>query len=129
MENQNLKWLATVLLVCLVILLIINTFVKMPEISSKAVSDLPDIMAPKINIGNNEVSVNNPYLTVRGSAEDNVDIERVMVKVNNGKWQSALGTNFWEINLNLIKGQNVVYVQAFDSKGNASPVSSKTFNY
>ncbi len=123
MENQ-FRYLAVIVVVFFAILFIFNNPSK-NEVSTYAVNT-QDNYAPSVSI-DSQYFLNNNVLTLSGIALDNSDLQRIMVKLNNGRWQPASGTSSWGTTMTLSKGVNTVYVQAFDGSDNASPVSSKTF--
>ena len=124
MENQ-FRYLTMIVVVFFALLFIFDGYNNKNQISTNAVSN-PDVYAPGVSI-NSDSNLNNNVLTLTGTAFDDSNIQRVMVKVNNGRWEQAYGSSSWGKTLTLSKGSNTIYVQAFDGSNNASPVSSKTF--
>lgn len=133
MEKQIIKNLSVFVLILLAILLIIILFnynFDRGSIFSKVVSNA-DKIAPSVSITypNDNDKITDSPLLVRGSASDDLNVKEVRIKVNDGNWETVEGTTSWSKILNLINGENTVYVQAFDSSDNASPVFARTFIY
>jgi len=54
-------------------------------------------------------------ILVSGTAEDiNDDLSLVEIKVNNGNWETATGTENWSVTVNLVPGINTIEVRATD---------------
>ncbi len=89
------------------------------------IANFVDVQLPTAAITNvaSIIIVSNELFTVKGRAEDNVAVSNVLVRLNNGSWNSATpGNTFtnWSTDLPLIPGTNVVSVYAVDSSGNQS---------
>ncbi|MFH1311193.1 MAG: Ig-like domain-containing protein [Nanoarchaeota archaeon] len=85
-----------------------------------------DIIAPTISITSpqNNYFSEKTYLTIKGIASDNVGIREIRFKSNDNNWEIIAGSSSWSKGINLNQGENIIYVQAFDKNGNASPVES-----
>src|SRR5262249_27575918 len=82
-----------------------------------------DAIAPTVTIFSapaNNARLTNAVVSLAGSANDNVAVARVEVRVNNGQTQVAQGTKSWTSQVALAAGQNVVHIRSFDTSGNAS---------
>ncbi len=67
---------------------------------------------------------------ISGVASDNVSLNRVEVKVDNGIWNSAIGTENWYYDIDyssLTNGNHTLYAKAIDSSGNETITSSSIF--
>ena len=73
------------------------------------------------------VQVTNGLTTMRGTARDNVRVARVIYQLNNGEWQTAVGTNTWSANLPLRPGTNTVVVKSIDAAGKVSAPLLRSF--
>ena len=67
--------------------------------------------------------------SVTGTAEDNLQVSRVEVRVNEGTWVVAAGTTAWTLSAALAVGPNLVEVRAWDIAGNPSPVVAVTLTH
>jgi len=66
----------------------------------------------------NGATLNTQNITVQGTASDmDGSIVLVQVKVNNGNWENAVGTNNWSKSVFLEPGTNVIYAKAQDNNG------------
>ena len=97
---------------------------------------VPDTTAPTVAITNlvsGPLSITNPPsglivtnagLTISGTATDPgtnaIGVSQVFVRLNNGLYASASGTNNWVVPLFLVAGTNVIQVSASDFSGNTS---------
>lgn len=91
----------------------------------------PETEQPKVNISSPVAGarLTNPEITLRGSASDNVAVQRVLYSLNDGVFSAVDGIENWEANLTLIPGTNVVQVKSVDTTGNESSVVSRKFIY
>jgi len=62
-------------------------------------------------------------ITVSGNASNNASLKRVEVKVGNGSWENASGTNSWNITVQLAKGSNTIYARANYTTSNSNNTS------
>src|ERR1035437_7926325 len=73
-------------------------------------------------------------LVISGTATDNIAVQTVEVRLDNGPWTTAAGTTTWSYSLNtsnLLNGPHVVAARATDTSGNLSTtntVSVRFFN-
>ena len=63
------------------------------------------------------------HVTVRGSASDNVKVEKVHVSRDRTDWTLCAGTTSWYSYFTLIAGENTIYAMATDSSGNWNTTS------
>ncbi|MEM6734184.1 MAG: Ig-like domain-containing protein, partial [Myxococcota bacterium] len=69
-------------------------------------------------------------LSVTGTASDDVEVARVVANIDLGTSVEATGTTDWAVTLDasgLSTGVHVIFVNAFDTAGNASTVATRTF--
>jgi hypothetical protein len=59
----------------------------------------------------------NALFTARGTAADNWQVAAVQYQLNNGGWNTAIGTNAWTASLNLAPGTNLFSVYAVSVSG------------
>jgi glycosidase len=73
-------------------------------------------------------------LLISGTATDNIAVQTIEIRLDNGSWATATGTATWSSNLNtsnLLNGPHVVAARATDTSGNLSTtntVSVRFFN-
>ena len=86
---------------------------------------LPDTTNPTISISSptNGQTVTTSNIVVSGSANDNVALSKVEVKVGTGNWQLASGTTSWSNTVTLASGSNTIYARATDTSGNTMDTS------
>ena len=71
---------------------------------------------------------------ISGTATDNIAVQTVEVRLDNGAWTTAAGTSTWSYSVNtsnLLNGTHVIAARATDTSGNLSPtnpVSVRFFN-
>ena len=87
------------------------------------------ILAPLPN-----ASLTNPFVTVTGTASDNLAVAQVQYRLENSagtnNYQTATGTNHWSATVyGLIPGPNTVRVRSVDTSGNNSVTVTRTYNY
>ncbi|MDI6820666.1 MAG: Ig-like domain-containing protein [Patescibacteria group bacterium] len=82
-----------------------------------------------ISFPSNGATFTSSNINVQGTSLDNVAVLGVKVRLNNGAWQTATGTNSWSIPLTLISGSNTIEAQAFDTNNNPSTIKSITVTY
>ena len=63
-------------------------------------------------------------IAIRGTASDNSGVIAVLVRVGNGEFQTATGTNAWTSVVALTPGTNVIRVKAIDADTNESAIVS-----
>jgi hypothetical protein len=80
----------------------------------------PDFAPPVISIlwplNNEELDVRK--ITVNGTAYDDVELDKIEVKVNEEEWIAAQGTLNWTALISLREGTNTIYARASDTSGN-----------
>ena len=137
MERETGRKLTIALLVLLALFLLINLsnspsnlINKKTNVVTQAVN-VEDKIAPSVTISSpiDLKTTSSPSLSITGYASDNVKIREVKIKVNNGLWEAVSGTSSWSKVVNLFSGNNIIYVQAFDTSDNASPVSAVNVVY
>ena len=79
-------------------------------------------------------TINTAGFTMTGSASDDQMVTRVLVRINGGGWQTAIGTAkatiAWSMSLGVLKqGANVLEAQAFDWGNNASTIARVEINF
>jgi len=84
-----------------------------------------DITPPTITISSpiNSQTFTTPSITVRGSANDNIAVSKVEVKLNSGTFQVASGTGNWSMPLTLVSGSNTITARATDTSNNIKEAS------
>jgi hypothetical protein len=81
-----------------------------------------DMTSPTLTINglvDNSV-VKNSKQTITGTATDNIVITKVEVRVNDGNWETATGTNTWTYDATLKNGKNTIDIRTTDSAGNVA---------
>ncbi|MGA1793427.1 MAG: Ig-like domain-containing protein [Thermoplasmatota archaeon] len=80
----------------------------------------PDMVPPEIEITSpaNGTTVNDPDLTVTGTASDNEEVDLIEVMLNDASWELAEGTTSWSIDLILVEGENTIKARVMDLEGN-----------
>ncbi len=80
----------------------------------------PDTEAPNVAITYpaDGAKVTSSSVTVHGTASDNVAVDYVEVKVNEGVWQKATDTSSWSKTVTLSLGYNTIYARAIDTSDN-----------
>ncbi len=63
-------------------------------------------------------------IALRGTARDNSGVTAVLVRVGNGEFQTATGTNAWTNLVALAPGTNVIQVKAIDADTNESALAT-----
>ena len=137
MERETGRKLTIALLVLLALLVLINLSNSPSNLSNKKTGvvtqavNTEDKIAPSVTITSpiDIKTTSSSSLSVMGYASDNVKIREVKIKVNDGLWETVSGTSSWSKAVNLFSGNNVIYVQAFDTSDNASPVSAVSVVY
>src|SRR2546426_5881327 len=72
----------------------------------------------------------NRAVTVAGTATDDIEVARVVYRLQNGPLEIAAGTTNWRVNIAPLAGRNTVTVESIDWEGNRSANSaSVTFFY
>ena len=90
-----------------------------------------DTESPQIKIEypkDGQIFYVNP-IVVRGSASDNIGIDRIEVRVNNGTWNKATGKTSWKREIILKEGWNRISVRATDTFGNNKTISIRVGYY
>ncbi|MCX6873709.1 MAG: choice-of-anchor D domain-containing protein, partial [Verrucomicrobia bacterium] len=70
-----------------------------------------------------------PGLTVAGTADDNVAVAAVEVRLNGGAWVATAGTRNWSLAVTLAAGANLIDARARDTAGNLSATATRTITY
>lgn len=89
-----------------------------------ATTSFVDTVPPSITMlapTNGMVTAGN--LAISGTASDNIALQKVEVRLDNGPWQTAAGTNNWSYSLNssnFLNGPHQVAARATDASGNLS---------
>ncbi|HMP73110.1 MAG TPA: alpha-amylase family glycosyl hydrolase [Kiritimatiellia bacterium] len=85
-----------------------------------------DVEAPSVVIVHPSAGeVLSGFMTVSGTASDNVAVSEVQLRVGDGAWITATGTDSWSGDLDtrwLRNGNQAVGVRAFDGAGNVSEI-------
>ena len=79
---------------------------------------------------NNTVAAGN--LAISGTAADNIGVQKVEVRVDNGPWLTASGTGAWSYNLNsanFLNGPHTISARSTDTAANPSPISSVSVRF
>jgi glycosidase len=79
---------------------------------------------------NNSVIAGN--LTVSGTATDNVAMQKIEVRLDNGIWATVIGTTSWSLTLNssnFLNGPHVISARATDTSGNLSATNSVSVRF
>ncbi len=87
---------------------------------------------PTINITNPEDGdfTTNPEITVTGTADDpDGTVFQVQVKLNEGTYKIASGTNNWSKDITLESGINIIYARAKDNEGHYSTIQTIQVTY
>lgn len=100
-----------------------------------AATTFHDTVPPAITLATptNAASIAGP-LVISGTATDNIAVQTVEVRLDNGAWTTAAGTSTWSYSVNtsnLLNGTHVIAARATDTSGNLSPtnpVSVRFFN-
>ncbi|MDD5687530.1 MAG: Ig-like domain-containing protein, partial [Elusimicrobia bacterium] len=85
-----------------------------------------DTTAPSIAITSpsNGTTLTTSLLTLSGTANDNIGISKVEIKLGaGGTYASATGTNSWSGTVTLVNGSNTVYVKVTDTSNNSTETS------
>ena len=68
-------------------------------------------------------------VTVSGSADDDMALDKIEIRVNEDPWQQANGTVSWSIEATLAQGANAIHARAWDTSGNnATSMVNVTYN-
>lgn len=92
----------------------------------------PESNPPSIAITNspaNFARLKLPSLLLEGKAADDIGLDRVQFRINDGAFETAIGTNRWQIRTNLQPGLNIVRVRSVDLAGNTSLEATRFFTY
>ncbi|MDD5686204.1 MAG: Ig-like domain-containing protein, partial [Elusimicrobia bacterium] len=85
-----------------------------------------DTTAPSIAITSpsNGTTLTTSLLTLSGTANDNIGISKVEIKLGTGgTYVPATGTNSWNGTVTLVNGSNTIYAKATDTSNNTSETS------
>ncbi len=70
-----------------------------------------------------------PQITVKGTASDNIAVEKIEIKIGTGTFQLASGATSWMKNVTLSAGSNTIIARATDTSGNIKETSvTVTYN-
>ncbi len=90
-----------------------------------SVNIVVDTIAPQLSVDTIPTTVNNPSLTVSGTAQDqSTGVAAVYVSLNNASYQAATGTTTWTKSLTLQNGANTIKICAVDNAGHKSATNS-----
>jgi len=64
--------------------------------------------------------ITSEVLTVRGTASSRSGIEKVEIRVGNGEWTPAQGTESWDQEIVLPEGESIIHVRVFDGVNNVN---------
>ena len=94
-------------------------------------ANLIDVAKPSLVIVSPAANarLTNGAITLRGRASDNLDVAQVLVSLNDGPFQTAVGTTNWSLPLNLAAGPNRIRVKAVDVTGLESGTTNRTVTY
>ncbi|MBI3852785.1 MAG: S8 family serine peptidase [Verrucomicrobia bacterium] len=90
-----------------------------------------DTNAPVVTITQapaNGARLSSPFISLAGTAEDDVGVQGVQVQIN-GSTELAEGTTNWSGQITLSPGVNTVLVHSVDLAGNVSSDSTITYTY
>ncbi|MEI7730820.1 MAG: Ig-like domain-containing protein [Verrucomicrobiota bacterium] len=73
------------------------------------------------------ILTNGSIVTVRGTAADNVGVDKVFCQINGGTFDVVTGTKAWTNVAWVVAGTNVLRAYAVDASGNCSRTSSVAF--
>jgi len=95
-----------------------------PEVTATPAAS-PDTTLPTIAITSptTGATLTSTTVTVRGTASDNVAIEKVEVSLDGTTWVLATGTTSWSASLTLREGANTITARATDTSGNMATAS------
>jgi hypothetical protein len=84
-----------------------------------------DTILPVVIITNpitsSSFSTLSPTIILKGIATDNIGVSRVIWNTNIGQSGTCAGTTYWQTpSINLTSNKNIIYIKAFDIKGNSS---------
>ena len=132
-DKEIIKRIILIFLVLIIVIFLVSFFnlKQIQPIGKKTITTSSDNIAPSVSVifptEYYETTISS--IIIRGVATDNTNVKEVRIKLNNNNWEKVSGTNSWSKELNLNSGENIIYVQAFDSNDNASPVVSRNINY
>ena len=123
MQNNRI-YIIVLILAILILAIFLLRFNSNNNIASQAIKQTDNI-APSVSITfpQNNYFSKTLYLTVKGVANDDFGLKEIRFKYNYGNWEVLTGSS-WSKTIKLSKGENFIYVQAFDKNGNASPINS-----
>jgi glycosidase len=85
---------------------------------------VPDTQAPSVVIQSpTNGATSSSSLNIAGTASDNVSVQKVEIRLDNGPWVAANGTAIWSYSLNcsnFLNGPHQLSARATDTTGNAS---------
>lgn len=87
-----------------------------------------DTIAPSLKMNNISSLVSASSLTLKGTADDNVNVSKITWKTNKGYSGTASGTASWTANVPLSFGSNSITVTAIDAAGNETSITKKVTN-
>ena len=98
-----------------------------------AATTFHDTVPPAITVAtptNSAIVAGN--LLISGTATDNIAVQTVEVRLDNGPWTTAAGTTTWSYSLNssnFLNGPHVVAARATDTSGNISPTNTASVRF
>ncbi|HET7624346.1 MAG TPA: Ig-like domain-containing protein [Verrucomicrobiae bacterium] len=93
---------------------------------------VPESERPKIHLTRsprNFAHLTRPTVSLSGTASDNVGLDRVEVRDNNGSFQPADGTDSWNAEITLAAGLNTIQMRSVDLAGNVSRTLTRFFTF
>jgi hypothetical protein len=108
-----------------------STFSFIMESNMTLTATFVDIAKPTITIvyPATGVRLTNGSVVVRGRAADNLGVSQVLVGLNDGPFQPAVGTTDWSLPLNLVAGPNKIRVKAIDATGLESATATQSVTH
>ena len=104
----------------------VNEFGEGSKSAEVAATPMPslDSYAPSVAISSpsNNTVLSSTTVTLRGTASDNVAVQRVELSTDGTGWNTASGTTTWSGTTTLHLGTNVIYARATDTSGNQATV-------
>jgi len=94
-----------------------STFSFIMESNMTLTATFVDVAKPTITIAYPAAAarLTNGSVVVRGRAADNLAVTQVLVGLNDGTFQPAVGTTDWSLPLDLVAGPNKIRVKAIDA--------------
>jgi hypothetical protein len=93
---------------------------------------IPEAVPPTVRITQsppNFAHLSHPTISLAGRASDNVGLDRVEARDNDGNFQPATGTTSWSAEITLAPGLNIVQVRSVDLAGNTSQIVTRFYTF